>query len=130
MVRAIHINPFECSVTEVEIDADDVNTVFALLSHETKPVTAFMRLQAGQLQPGEWFYVDDGADDRKEAPRFFLYPGSHKPLAGMGLIAGSGKRGEFQPATSSIVYAEVATFFLERSHLEGFIAVSEPWAPK
>ena len=100
-VRAILIDPFACTVTEVEHDASDYRHIYTLLSHESMPVDCFTCAYSDRLQPGEAIYVDDNGL-LKPCDRFFVFAGYPDPLAGKGLILGSDEDGETAAATSDL----------------------------
>lgn len=113
MVRAILIDPFACTVTEVEHDANDYRHIYALLSHESMPVDCFTAVHSEMLRDGEAIFVDDNGL-LVPCDRFFVFAGFHQPLAGKGLILGSNKAGNTVAATSRLSIIQRCVIFAER----------------
>lgn len=89
-VRGILIDPFECSVSEVQVDADDIRDIYRLLSHESMPVDIF---QTVSIAPQEAIFVDEEGRI-KHCDRWFVWEGYPEILAGKGLILGSNGHGD------------------------------------
>lgn len=100
-VRAILIDPFACTVTEVEHDASNYQHIYTLLSHESMPVDCFTCVYSDHLAEGEVIFVDDNGL-LKPCDRFFVFADYHQPLAGKGLILGSDEYGDTVAATSDL----------------------------
>ena len=134
IIKGILIDPFACTVTEVERDGDLLDDVYRLLSHGDEPVTTFNCFNSSQLAPGDSIYVDDDVNINEDETvssrynRFFMFPGFLRPFAGKGLIFGVDGRGRAMDAQTKISYVDLTTFFLEQ-HEGKFVAVLEPIEP-
>lgn len=123
-VKAILIDPFEKTVTEIEHDADNYRAIYSKLSHETMPVSCFTVVRIND-QDDTIFIDDEGL--LKPCSHFFVYEGYPQPLAGKGLILGTNEEGDSiapQAVTVDDVKAKV-TFRddIELSHFEHFDGV-------
>jgi hypothetical protein len=98
-VKAILIDPFACKIEHVEVDGDDINTYYRVLSHESMPVTTFTTAYAGVLKGRDAIFVDDEGI-MKNAERWFHMATGHQPFAGKGLIVGADRRGNAADAES------------------------------
>jgi hypothetical protein len=111
-VRAILIDPFACTVADVEHDASHLDNVRLQLSHEVHPVHSLALAYCPFLRNGEAIYVDNQGS--LESPvRFFRIAGLEPPLAGKGLILGTDKEGNTISATSSLELITAAVTFAE-----------------
>ena len=70
-VRAILIDPFACTVTDVELDASHLDNLHRQLSHEVHPVRSLALAYCPFLRVGEAIYVDNQGS-LKGPVRFFL----------------------------------------------------------
>lgn len=130
IVRAILIDPFACTVTEIEHDAANYRNIYALISHESMPVHTFTCAYTDMLEPGDAIFVDDDGL-LKSCERFFKFAGYAQPLAGKGLILGSDDQGETASARTSLALVKSATMFAElRPGTRRLSQVNEPWAKK
>lgn len=113
-MRAILIDPFAITITEIDIpykdDGEGFKLFYPLLSHEIHPVDTF---DVVRLQDGDAIFVDDNGL-LNDPQRFFLLRGYDNPLAGKGLVMGSDDDGNTQPAkmalqwfTDNVRFAEV-----------------------
>lgn len=107
IVKALLIDPYRGTITEVDHDADDYRNIYAWLSGvgdptkvgdpQTNPphtVDDFEAFYArGQLPEGDAIFID-GEGMLKGPVAFFLFDG--QPLAGRGLVLGSDNQGETQ----------------------------------
>jgi hypothetical protein len=93
-VKALLIDPYQGTITEVDHDASDYQNIYALLSTEAKPVSTFEAYYAGGALPeGDAIFIDE--EGRLKGPNtFFLFDG--QPLAGRGLVLGSDEKGDTQ----------------------------------
>lgn len=87
-MRAILIDPFDESVTEVEYDGDYKN-IYKLLSHPEHHVDCFTVVY---LENGDGIFVDDEGLF-KDPKHFFTYTGYDQPIAGKGLVLGTDEEG-------------------------------------
>ena len=88
-MRAILIDPFNESVTEVEHNGDYRN-IYTLLSHETQPVDTFTVVS---IDDDNDIFVDDNGL-LNNPTHFFMWKGYTQPLAGKGLILAHDDEGE------------------------------------
>jgi hypothetical protein len=91
IIKAILIDPFACTVTEVEHDAGNYREIYRLISHPAHHVDLFTTACTHLLPPGDAVFVDDEGL-LKGATAHFTFGG--EPLAGKGLILGSDSMGE------------------------------------
>lgn len=129
IVKGILIDPFACTVTEVEHDASGIDGIYKLISHESMPVDCFT-CAYGRLAPGDAVFVDDEGLF-KGADRFFLYPGNSQPLAGKGLVLGSDNEGETVDAKTTLAFVKANVRFLRASdRIQDEVLLettNEPW---
>jgi hypothetical protein len=111
-VRAILIDPFACTVADVELDASYLADVHRQLSHEVHPVRSLALAYCPLLRVGEAIYVDNQGSLESPA-RFFRIAGLEPPLAGKGLILGTDKDGNTITASSSLELITAAVTFAE-----------------
>lgn len=119
MVRAILIDPFEKTVTEVQHDADDYRGIYKLISHETMPVDCFTVVRLDDVD--SVFIDDEGL--LKDPTHFFLWRGYPQPLAGKGLILGCDEEGETIACAMTLEQAKANIGFTDQirlSHFEDF----------
>jgi hypothetical protein len=117
-MRGILIDPFECTVTDVEVGgshADDsaelLQSIYTLLSHATVKVGNFDVCGPAHLTGRDVLYVDD--DGLQHAPpRWFVHRGYHQPLAGKGLILGADSAGNTRPAKTPLEQVRADVRFL------------------
>jgi hypothetical protein len=128
MVRAILIDPFACSVTEVEHDADDYKSMYPLLSHESMPVGTFQLVSSAMLAPGDAVFVDEEGL-LKPCERWFKIAGFQQPLAGKGLVVGSDTNGDTASARTSVEAVKMGTIFGEL-HGSRLTQTNTPWIKK
>ena len=125
IVKGILIDPFACTVTEVEHDASGIDGIYKLLSHESMPVTCFATAPSRALDGNDAIFVDDEGL-LKPCDRFFVIRGE-QPMAGKGLILGADREGDTISAVTSIVALRRVAFFLERAG-SSLTMVFKPWA--
>src|SRR5438876_11911364 len=99
LVRAILIDPFACTVTDVETDAGDYRDLYRLLSHRTMEVDTFDRCYFDGLAGYDALFFDDEGLMKPCARFFQLVSVSNRqpltnPLAGKGLIVGADADGD------------------------------------
>ncbi|HTO65761.1 MAG TPA: hypothetical protein VMM15_31430 [Bradyrhizobium sp.] len=111
-VRAILIDPFACTVADVELDSTDLRDLHRQLSHEVHPVRFLAVAYCPFLRIGEAIYVDNQGSLERPV-RFFRIAGLEPPLAGRGLILGTDKEGNTVSATSSLELITAAVTFAE-----------------
>lgn len=129
LVKGILIDPFACTVIEVEHDADDYKNIHRLISHETKTVDIFTCAYSDLLQPGEAVFVDDEGL-LTPCDRFFMLNGHPtQPLAGKGLLLGSNGNGDTISASTSLECIKEQVMFLGRD-AGRLVRVAIPWQPK
>lgn len=124
-VKAILIDPFTMTVTEVEHDADNYQGIYDLISHETMRVDTFTCAYSKLLKPGDAIFVDDNGL-LKPCERFFKYAGYEQPLAGKGLVLGSDNEGDTVAAKSSVDIVRVSTMFFTRQG-NTLSPATQPW---
>jgi len=112
MVRAILIDPFACTVSETELDAEDYTALYPLLSHPTMPVDCYTAIQPDVLEGRDCLFVDDEGL-LKDPARFFTIDGFLQPLAGKGLILGAERNGDTAAAITNVTVVAQAVKFLE-----------------
>jgi hypothetical protein len=122
-IKGILIDPFACTVTEVEHDASSINGIYRLLSHPSMPVSTFTIVQ---LDDGDAIFVDDEGL-LKTCDRFFVWAGYHQPIAGKGLILGSNRRGDSVSCEISVDDARAMVMFAERAVGASLIRTTTPW---
>jgi hypothetical protein len=128
MVRAILIDPFACSVTEIEHDGDDYKSMYPLLSHESMPVSTFQLVPSPILEPGDAVFVDEEGL-MKPCERWFKIAGFEQPLAGKGLVVGSDNNGDTASARTSVEAVKAGTIFGEL-HGSRLVRITTPWIKK
>jgi hypothetical protein len=130
-IKGILIDPFACTITEVEHVRGDLEDIYKHISHETMKVTCFTCAYSSALAENEAVYVDDEGL-WKSPQRFFLLPGNPQPLAGKGLLLSANSRGSSASAETKLEFLQDSVFFLEPVsgvHDElRLIATVEPWA--
>ncbi|GAB7002503.1 hypothetical protein CPZ20_15605 [Lacticaseibacillus rhamnosus] len=126
-VKAILIDPFACKIEHVEVDGDDINTYYRVLSHESMPVTTFTTAYAGVLKGRDAIFVDDEGI-MKNAERWFHMATGHQPFAGKGLIVGADRRGNAADAESDIDTIRAVTVFAQPFQSRLFVTTM-PWQP-
>jgi hypothetical protein len=129
-MRAILIDPFACTITEVE-HTGNWRTIAPTLSHETQPVELFDVVRLGL---GDGIFVDDeGLMKRPE--RFFVLASYHDdngvpvPLAGKGLVIGSNAEGDARDAQVSLDWIKGQVRFYTRVG-RCLIRTETPWQPE
>jgi len=124
MIKAISIDPFTCTVSEVEYDAAEYSNIYPLLSHQLHPVECFTTAQVDTLKGLDALFVDDNG--LLNGPiRFFQIAGGYQPFAGKGLIIGADEEGDSQSAETPIDLVRMSVMFLERVGT-GLIEVTWP----
>jgi hypothetical protein len=107
MIKAIQIDPFDLTVTEVEYDASDYTNIYPLLSHPTMKVDTFAASYSRMLAEGDAVFVDDEGL-MKGCDRYFSVGG--ETLVGKGLIIGSDNQGTEQSAKTPLKKLRVMFF--------------------
>src|SRR5690348_5664954 len=109
-VRAILIDPYARTVTEVEHDAADYKHIYTLLSGEPHDVRTFEA--PIRLDGGDAIFIDEeGKLSSDERRRPFLWEGFPEPLMGRGLILGSDAEGDTQAAKITLEEAQARVKF-------------------
>ena len=116
-VRAILIDPFACTVSDVETDADDYRDLYRLLSHPTMTVDLFDRCYFDGLAGRDALFFDDEGLLKPCARFFQLVSLSHgRPLtgphAGKGIVVGANSDGDTDAAVTSLEYVAERIKFL------------------
>jgi hypothetical protein len=111
-IKAILIDPFALTVSEVEYDGDDYKQIYRLLSHRVHPVDTFRLASIHMLKVHrDGMFVDD--NELANGPvRLFQVGGEKPPVAGKGLIVGSDEEGNSQSHVISLDLVRAATVFL------------------
>ena len=114
-MRAILIDPFARTITEVEHNGD-YREIYKLLSHETMPVDCF---DCVRLDDGDAIYVDDEGLLKPCKAFFVLHTphGMNGPYAGKGLVLGSDDEGESASAKMPLSKLQDAIQFVSRDQL-------------
>lgn len=112
IVKGILIDPFACTVTEVEHDAASYKEIYKLLSHESMPVDCFTTATSRALDGRDSIFVDDEGL-LKPCSRFFVIRGE-QPYAGKGLVLGADREGDTISASTKLVNLRREVFFLQR----------------
>lgn len=112
-MRAILIDPFACTVTEVDFDYKDYKSFYPLLSHEVHPVDVFTMAPNDLLEEtNDSLYVDD--EGLLHGPqRGFLLKGNDQILAGKGIIVGIDDEGESIDPKVTLETVTLSTTFYE-----------------
>jgi hypothetical protein len=124
-VKGILIDPFACTVTEVEHDADHYQGIYDLISHESMKVGTFTCAYSDLLKPGDAIFVDDDGL-LKHCERFFQIAGHPQPLAGKGLVLGSDDEGDTVSCKTSLDIVRMSVVFAERV-AAGLLVTRTPW---
>jgi hypothetical protein len=124
-VRAILIDPFACTVTDVELDASHLDNLHRQLSHEVHPVRSLALAYCPFLRVGEAIYVDNQGS-LESSVRLFRIAGLEPPLAGKGLVLGTDKEGKTISASSSLELITAAVTFAEMRDGQ-LIPTYAPW---
>ena len=97
-MRALLICPYECTVTEVQIDNGNLASYYEALSYPGHKVDTFDVVRCDGF---DIFVDDEGL--LKDSNEFFSVDGYPQPLAGRGLVTGGVDReGETLACTMSI----------------------------
>lgn len=88
-MKAILIDPFNETVTEVEHNGDYKN-IYKLLSHPEHPVSLFTVVN---IEHNDAIFLDDEGL-LKDPKHFFVWEGYEQPLAGKGLVLGTNDEGD------------------------------------
>jgi hypothetical protein len=130
-MRAILIDPFACTVTEIDHDHTSHQSIYPALSHETMPVDCF---DVVRLAFGDGIYIDDEGLLKSPA-RFFCLNDYHDdegtlvPLAGKGLILGSDAEGETIGAKVPLAWVLEQVIFMAIDGAGRFAPTRAPWTP-
>jgi len=128
MIKAISIDPFTCTVSEVEYDAADYSNIYPLMSHPVHPVQTFTTARIDILKGQDALFVDDEGLLGNPV-RFFQMAGGYQPFAGKGLIIGCDDEGESVSCVTSIDLVRMSVVFLEPFG-NGLIQTSRPYEAK
>lgn len=126
MTTGYLIDPFACSVTEVEYPQGDLAAMYRLLSHESMPVDTIDAAYPKTFKTGDCVFVDDEGL-HKGARRAFVIAGHDQALFGKGLMHGmDGEGNSIKPATpfSSVL---AFTAFIEVGSDGTPIQTNVPW---
>lgn len=118
-MRAILIDPFEKTVTEVEHNGN-YRHIYELISHETMPVETYTAV--GLNDERDAVFVDDEGLLKDDPPctHFFLWKGYGQPLAGKGLILGCNDEGDSVEPTITLAQARAMVTFRDDIVLDHF----------
>lgn len=109
-MRAILINPFDETVTEIEHDASSYKNIYDEISTPTHQVDTFTcHYPSEPLPDGDAVFVDD--EGLLKGPTCFFAIDGY-PLAGCGLILGSDSMGETAPAKAELANVKERVKFL------------------
>lgn len=125
MVRAILIDPFACTITEIKHDASDYKNVYAQLTHESMPVDIMEAVYPPFLADGDCIMVDEEGR-LKPCDRWLLIEGYPQQIAGKGLVLGVDDEGETADAKTDIETVRQSIRFLHGS-AGRFIPATAPW---
>lgn len=133
--KAILIDPFACTVTEVDYSGD-YRDIYKLLSHESMPVRNFEAAYPEFLKEGDTVYVDEEGL-LKPCARFILAHGHGQPFAGKALVFGTDEDGESVSPKTDLETIRRAFVFLAHHGDEPvidestptFTQTSAPWTP-
>lgn len=127
-LRAILIDPFACTVTEIDLPrGDDLAAYYSALSHETMKVSIFEAVRASMLRGHDVIFVDEEGTF-KPCDRFFSHAGFHSPLIGKGLIVGANAAGDAKSADTPLASVKRCVVFLERIGNQ-LNLTDTPWMP-
>lgn len=135
LVKGYLIDPFACTITEVEHEADSIEGIYMLLTNPMQKVTCFTVAYSRGLSPGDAIFVDDEGL-LTPCDRFFMIAGNPQPLAGKGLVLGSNANGDTVAVKTSKAKVEDMVVFLEIKSLPypvdraGLAPTVEPWKPR
>jgi len=117
------IDPFSCTVTEINLPYVDQQSIYPALSHESMKVDTFTIIH---LDQGDVVLVDvEGL--LKPWDRFFMLASYHQPIAGKALILGSDGDGDTAPAKALLEMVKSQVAFL--TNINGLlIRTVTPWA--
>ena len=124
--KGILIDPFACSVTEVDLPGP-YSCLYPVLSHESMPVDLFTTAYPPWLEDNDCILVDDEGL-LKPCDRFFFADGYPQPLAGKGIVLGADDKGETIAPRTSLVTVKARITFLARGGPHLF-ATTTPWQP-
>ena len=126
-IKGILIDPFACTVAEVEHDGDDHRNIYKLISHESIPVvdTFSCAYHPDLLEEGDAVFVDENALLGR-CERFFILKGYPQLLAGKGLVLGSDREGHIVSAATDPEAIKRAVKFAKRFVVGGRLTKT-PW---
>jgi hypothetical protein len=133
-VKAILIDPFACTVTAVDVDAENYRTLYPLLSHPSMEVDTFDRCYFDGLAGRDALFFDDEGLMKPCARFFQLVSLTNRaplvgPLAGKGLIVGADAEGETAAAATPLDYVSARAVFLHHFDDRKLMRVREPFDP-
>ena len=108
-MRAILIDPFTRSITEIEIDPT-LNNMYETLGVDLITVVS--------IKPDHALIIDDeGFLKSKESQEYFWWAGADQPFAGRGLILGD-KYGENKDATMTLDQVNKCIQFVDKTNMD------------
>ena len=127
--KGILIDPFACTVTEVDL-IGDYTCIYPLLSHESMPVTTFEATYPENLKDRDAVFVDEEGL-LKSCDRFFLIAGHSysQPLAGKGLVIGADAASNAISPATPLANIRKRVLFFEHVPGAGLHATDTPWTP-
>ncbi len=126
-MKGILIDPFACTVEEVEHDGDYRN-IYTLLTHETMKVTTFEAVYPAWFAGRDALFVDEEGL-LKDCDRFFVIAGNRQPLAGKGLVLGADDEGDTTAALTPTQAIRARVMFLEVTEGGALLVAEKPWQP-
>lgn len=113
-MRAILIDPFTETISEVDYDGD-YKSIYRLLSDEKQTVDTFTVVG---LSDEETLFVDDNGL-LNEPTHFFIWKGYGQPLAGKGLILGVDEEGDSVATKYTLDYVKPRVLWANNLELVG-----------
>jgi hypothetical protein len=129
-IWAILIDPFDCTVLEVQFDGGDIEICCQLLSHRTMPVTTVSSMPMPDGFNGDIALFDEHVVVSRMYERSWYVLGFSHPLAGKALLAGKpDAEGNVTSHCSTIqtVLDEINFFRMGADTEWSWVPTSEPW---
>lgn len=124
--KGVLIDPFACTVTEVELPGPDYKCIYPVLSHISMPVDCFTAAYPEGLRGRDAIFVDDNGL-LKPCERFFVIRGYPQELAGKGLVLGADGAGNTISAETKIATIKDRVMFLQHRGGGRFWRTTDPW---
>ena len=129
-IWAIMIDPFDCTVLEVQFDGGDSEICCQLLSHRTMPVTTVSSVPMPDGFNGDIALIDEQVVADKMCERYWYVLGFSHPLAGKALLVGKpDAEGNVTSHRSTMpTVLDEINFFRTGADTEwSWVSTSEPW---